>query len=140
EQVMTGAISPRRTNTLLITVFGSLALVLAAIGVYGVIAFSVTRRTREIGIRLALGAQPHQVRWSVLGEAVVLAAGGGGMGLFGAWAWTRVMSALICGIPAADPVAFMAAPVVLILTALIAASIPARRATRIDPVRAIRME
>ena len=140
EQVMSSAIAPRRANTLLITVFGTLALVLAGIGVYGVIAFSVARRTREIGIRLALGALPHQVRWSVLREAAILATGGAVLGLFGAWMLSRVLSGLIYGITVTDPIAFVTAPIVLLLTATAAALVPAQRATRVDPVKAIQTE
>jgi predicted permease len=140
EQVMSGAIAPRRMNTLLITVFGVLALVLAGVGVYGVIGFSVARRSREIGIRLALGAAPRQVRWLVFREASVLALAGAALGLLGAWLLSRVLTKLMYGVTSTDPVAFAIAPVVLISVAALAALIPAQRATRMDPVRAIRTD
>lgn len=140
EQVIQGAIATRRTNTALITAFGGLAVVLAAIGVYGVVAFGVARRTSEIGIRIALGARPGQVRWAVMQEAGTLALVGVALGTMTAWIMSRVLTNLVYGISTTDPLAFSIAPVLLLVTALIAAAVPAQRATRVDPVRAIQAE
>jgi predicted permease len=140
EQVISDTIAPRRTNTLLITIFGVLALVLAAVGVYGVIAYEVTRRTREIGIRIALGARPREVMSQVLRGGIVLAAVGIAIGLAGAWMLTRLLSNLVYGVSPRDPVAFILAPLVLLAIAILATLLPARRATRIDPVTAMRAE
>ncbi|MGH7505065.1 MAG: FtsX-like permease family protein, partial [Longimicrobiales bacterium] len=140
EQVIAGAITPRRTSTALITAFGAVALVLATIGVYGVMSFAVARRTREIGIRMALGAHPTRVRTAVVREGLGLALVGVIIGLFGAWLLARVLAGLVYGVSPHDPIAFIAAPVVLLSVAALAALIPARRATRIDPMLAIRAE
>jgi putative ABC transport system permease protein len=140
EEVIVGALAPRRANTLLITTFGALALALAAVGVYGVMAFSVARRTREIGIRMALGARRGSVLASVLGEGLQLAAVGTALGLFGAWTLSRVMEGLVYGVGTRDPVTFLVAPLALLAFALAAALLPAVRATRVNPVEAIRSE
>ena len=140
EQVIGSAIASRTTNTALITAFGVLAVILAAIGVYGVVAFGVARRTSEIGIRIALGARPGQVRRAMLNEAGVLALLGIALGTTAAWMLSRVLNNLVYGISTTDVVAFTIAPVVLLATAAVAALIPAQRATRVDPVRAIQAE
>jgi putative ABC transport system permease protein len=140
EQVIAGTLGPRRTNTWLITAFGILALVLAAIGVYGVIAFSVARRTREIGIRIALGARASQVKREVLSEAARLALAGIGLGTAAAWLLSNVLSSMIYGITVRDPLAFTAAPLLLLLVAVVAALVPAWKAARVDPMRSIRVE
>lgn len=140
DEVIAGAIAPRRTNTLLITTFGLLALVLAAVGVYGVMAFGVAQRTREIGIRIALGAESRRLLRQVVGEGLGLAAAGTVIGLLGAWMLARVLGGLVYGVAPRDPVAFIAAPAVLLAVAVLAALVPARRAARVDPVEAIRVE
>ena len=140
EQVISGTIAPRRTNTLLISIFGVLALVLAAVGVYGVIAYDVTRRAREIGIRIALGARPREVMSQVVRGGVVLAVAGIAIGLAGAWMLTRLLANLVYGVSPRDPIAFIIAPVVLLAIATIATVLPARRATRIDPMTTMRAE
>ena len=140
EQVISGAIRARRTNTLLITTFGALALVLAAVGVYGVMAFNVARRTREIGIRIALGARARRVLASILREGLVLTAVGGAIGLAGAWTLASVLEGLLFGITSRDPVTFLVAPLILLTVAVAAVLLPAWRATRVNPVEAIRME
>ena len=140
EQVISRAIAPRRTNTVLITAFGLISVMLAAIGVYGVMAFAVDRRTREIGIRMALGAAPGRVLGGVVGEALGLALAGTVLGLIGAWMLSRVLQSLIFGVTAHDPATFVVAPLVLLAIAAAAALVPARRATRIDPLAAIRAE
>jgi putative ABC transport system permease protein len=140
DQVISGTLAPRRTNTVLIVAFGVLALGLAAIGVFGVVAFSVARRTREIGIRIALGARPGQLRRAVLGEALTLALLGTASGVGGAWVLSRALSGLVYGITTRDPAAFTLGPAVLLVAAMLAALVPAQRATRVDPLRSIRSE
>jgi predicted permease len=140
DQVISGTLAPRRTNTVLIVAFGVLALGLAAIGVFGVVAFSVARRTREIGIRIALGARPGQLRRAVLGEALTLALLGTASGVVGAWVLSRALSGLVYGITTRDPAAFTLGPAVLLVAAMLAALVPAQRATRVDPLRSIRSE
>ena len=140
ETVIRTAIAPRRTNTFLISTFGIVAVLLAAIGVYGVIAYGVARRTREIGIRIALGAQRGDVLRLVVHEGVVLAVIGVALGLAGAWTLRRVIASLLFGITPADPVAFVAAPVALLAIALLASWLPARQAARVSPTEAIRAE
>jgi predicted permease len=140
DDVISSAIAPRRVNTLLITIFGTLALVLAALGVYGVIAYGVAQRTRELGIRIALGAQRNDVISLIAREGIWLALAGIVLGLGGAFALTRVMASLVYGVEVTDPVAFALAPLVLLAIALGAALLPARRATRVNPLEAIRSD
>ncbi len=140
EQVM--AESQARTNfsTLLLTVFAAVALVLAAIGIYGVMAYAVEQRTREIGVRMALGAAPSRVLGMVLRQGAVLTGVGVAIGLAAAYGLTRVLSRLLFGVEARDPMAFAAVVAILAMVSLAAALIPARRATRVDPVHALRMD
>jgi predicted permease len=119
---------------------GSMALLLGIIGIYGVIAYSVSQRTREIGIRLALGAQKGQLRWMFVRSALILTAAGIGIGLCAAGGLTRFMSSLLYGVSPIDPVTFAAIPLVLALAAAIASYLPAHRAATIDPVEALRSE
>ena len=139
-EVIAGAIAPRRTNTTLLTLFGVVAIGLAAMGVYGVIAYGVTRRTKEIGIRMALGAQPGHIIRLIAREGILLAMLGIAIGAAGAWALRRVLAVLLYGVSADDPLAFGGAAVVLLLIALVATLIPARQALRVDPARTIRAE
>ena len=139
EEVIAGAIAPRRTRTALITTFGLVALCLAAVGVYGVIAFGVARRTREIGIRLALGANPGRVIGGVVAEGLVLALAGTVPGLAGAWLLSRFLDSFVYGITTTDPIAFTAAPVALLAIATLAALVPAWRASRVNAVEAMRV-
>jgi len=134
------AVSPRRFITQLLGAFALVALVLAALGIYGVIAASVTARTREIGIRMALGAAPRTVRRQMLGEAAVLALLGGAVGVVGALAVSRIVSSLAFGVSAMDPMTFAAAPLALLLVSVVAALVPALRAARTNPVTALRAE
>lgn len=140
EQAVAGTLAPRRTNTLLIAGFGLLAVALSALGVYAVIAHGVAGRTREIGIRIALGAGIPDVLRMVVREGVVLAAIGAAIGVGGAWALSRLMESLLYGTSARDPLVFVLAPVVLVLLAVLATLVPARRASRVDPMIAIRAE
>jgi putative ABC transport system permease protein len=140
QSVMDRSVDDPRFRTILIGLFALLALVLAAVGVYGLISYSVTQRTREIGIRVALGAQPRQVLTPVIREGVVLAALGIAIGLAGALALTRLLASFLFGIGATDPLTFVIVSVLLIVAALLASYIPSRRALRVDPLIALRAE
>jgi predicted permease len=140
DQLVETASSPRRFTMLLLGIFAGLALVLAAVGIYGVIAYSVGQRTREMGIRMALGANPRMLERQVVKEALLLSGVGVFIGLVGLAALSRYIASLLFGISPADPVVFTAATVILIGVASLAAWIPARRAARIDPVSALRFE
>jgi putative ABC transport system permease protein len=130
----------RRFALILFETFGLAALVLAAIGIYGVLSGSVTERTREIGVRLALGAQRREVLGLILGQGVKLTLGGVSIGLLAAWAVTRLLTTLLYGVSATDPLIFGGVAVLLIVVALLACYLPARRATKVDPLVALRHE
>jgi putative ABC transport system permease protein len=134
------AVFLRRYPSLLIGSFAALAVLLAAIGLYGLLAYSVAQQTNEIGIRLALGAEPKDLVRMVVGRGAKLALIGVGVGIGAALALTRLLGSLLYGVSAADPATFLAAAVLLTLVALAACYIPARRATRIDPTMALRYE
>jgi putative ABC transport system permease protein len=140
NQVMADTVGRARFNTLLLGLFASLATLLAAIGIFGVMNYSVTLRTREIGLRMALGAQPARVLMLVLRQGLLLTLVGIGTGLAGALALTRLMSGLLYGVGASDPTTFAAIVPLLAVVSLVACYIPARRATRIDPLIALRYE
>ena len=127
-----------RLYTSLLGVFAAIALALTAIGVYGIVAYSVGQRVREIGIRMALGAQRADVLRTVLLSCLTLVAGGAAAGLAGAWISSRYIESMLYGIRPRDPVTFVAAPVVLLVVAAMACFIPAKRATSIDPNQALR--
>jgi predicted permease len=129
-----------RSGATLFSVFGGLALALAIVGVYGVKAYSVARRTREIGIRMALGAQPKGVQWMIVREGIVMLAGGVAIGLLLAAATGRLLSGMLYQVGALDPIAFSTAPLLLGAATLLATWLPARRATRISPMAALRTE
>ena len=124
----------------LLALAGGMALVLGIVGIYGVIAYAVSQRTREIGIRIALGAQAGEVRRMFVGNGLSLAAVGLALGLAGAFGMTRLMSSLLFGVTALDPIAYAAAAAVLTTAAALASYLPARRATAVDPVEALRAE
>jgi putative ABC transport system permease protein len=139
-QYVDDAVATPRLAAGLLTVFGGIALLLAAVGIYGVIAFSVTHRTREIGVRIALGAGRRDVLRMVVGQAVMLAAIGVAVGIAGALALTNVVQGLLYGVAATDPLIYASVSILLIAVAALAAYIPARRAARVSPSMALRYE
>jgi putative ABC transport system permease protein len=140
EQVMADSISRQRFQTLLLGAFATTALLLAAIGVYGVVSYSVSQRTGEIGIRIALGARPRDVLRLVIGQGLILTVLGMALGLAGALGVTRLMAGLLFGVSANDPLTFGVIALLLTAVALLAALVPARRAMKVDPPAAIRNE
>ena len=140
QEVYSSAFDARRFTLTLFGVFGGVALLIAVIGLYGMLSFSVTERTREMGIRMALGAQRVRVLSLVIKQGLKLASFGVVMGLIGAWGLTRLMSALLFGITPTDSVTLVAVVVTLGLVALLACYVPARRATKVDPLVALREE
>jgi predicted permease len=138
DQVVARSTSRERFNTLLMTTFALSALVLAAIGIYGVMAYAVQQRTREIGVRLALGAEPGSVRRMVVMQGMRLALVGVVLGIAAAYAAAKYMSAMLFGVQARDPLVFVGVPLLLAVIALAAVWVPARRASRVDPLGALR--
>ena len=134
------ASAPRRFQTSLLTVFAAIALFLALVGLYGLMAYSVSRRTREVGIRIALGAQRTDVLFLVLKEASSLLAIGLVSGLVASWFATRAIQAFLFGVDRHDPMTILSVCALLAVSGLIAAMIPARRAASIDPMQALRTE
>ena len=140
QDVISTTTAPRRFNALLLGVFAALALVLAALGIYSVISYSITLRTQEIGIRMALGAPTSKILLMVLRKGIVLTLIGVAIGLTGAFALTHWMSSLLFGVSASDPATYVIVFFVALGAALLACSIPASRATRVDPLIALRYE
>jgi len=140
EDVVSRSISRQRFNMLLMTVFGSAALLLAAIGIYGLMAYTVEQRTQEIGIRLALGASERDVHRMVIGQGMRLAIAGVAIGLAASFGLARVVASLLYGVTPRDPLVFAAMPILLALVAFVGVWLPARRAVRVDPVSALRAE
>ncbi len=140
RDVEAASLSPQRLQIALIGLFAALALVLACMGIYGVMAYSVAQRTREIGVRMALGAQTGNVLGLILGEGLRLAVLGAAIGLAGSFFAARLLSGLLFGVAVSDPFTFAGVTVVLVAVAMLACYIPARRATRVDPLVALRYE
>ncbi len=140
EQRLAESVAPRRFSMSLLLLFAAMGLLLSAVGIYGVISFSVTQRTHEIGVRMALGAQKSDVLKFVIGRGMLLTLTGLAIGLMGAGGLTRLMSSLLFGVSANDPMTYSAVAVVLGVVSLLACYLPARRATKVDPLVALRCE
>jgi len=138
DDAIVRSVSERRFTMVILALLAAVALLLAAIGIHGVLSYAVGQRTREIGIRIALGAHPGGVRRRVMLDGLRLAAFGAALGVGGALVLSRVLTTLLYGIGATDPRTFVAVPIVLCVVALGASYVPARRATRVDPVLAMR--
>jgi putative ABC transport system permease protein len=140
EQIAREPMLQQRMVMALMVSFAGLALMLSALGTYSVLSYSIAQRTREIGMRMALGAQRRNVLWLVVGGAARLALLGIAVGIAAALALTRLMTNLLYGVPAADPATFSAMTVVLVASSLLASYVPARRAINVDPIVALRHE
>jgi len=140
DGLLDGSISPRRFSTMLVGVFAVLAVVLAAIGIYGVMSYTVSQRTQEIGVRMALGAQVGDVRSMILAQTIKLAVAGVAIGLAGAFGAARFLTSLLFGVGTHDPVTYLGVTVFLFIVAMAAAYVPAQRAVRVDPIVALRYE
>ena len=140
EQHLADSVAPRHFSMLLLLLFAAMALLLSAVGIYGVISFCVTQRTHEIGVRIAFGAQKSDVLKLVIGQGMLLTLTGLAIGLIGAGGLTRLMSSLLFGVSANDPATYVAIAVVLGVVSLLACYLPARRAAKVDPMVALRYE
>ncbi len=140
EQALANSIAPRRFDLLLLGAFAASAVLLALIGIYGVMSYAVAQRTREIGLRMAIGARPGEILSMILKDAIAVTAGGIMVGAIAALALTRLMTALLYNVRPNDPVIFAAVVIGLGATCLAASWIPALRAARVEPVQALRCE
>ena len=139
-EVMGASVEARRFNMLLLGVFAAVAMLLAAVGIYGVMSYAVTQRTREIGVRIALGARPRDVIGMVVVRGLILTSIGAAAGVALSLALTRLMSGMLFGVGAKDPLTFASVSLLLAGVALLACYIPARRAAKVDPMVALRCE
>ena len=140
EDLLRTSVAPRKFNMFLLGIFAGVALVLAAVGLYGVMSYSVSWRTQEIGIRMALGAKRSDVLRMVVRQGMMMALIGVALGLVGAFSMSRVLVGLLYGVSPTDPLTFTGVSIVLMAVALLACLVPARRATRVDPIIALRTE
>jgi ABC-type antimicrobial peptide transport system permease subunit len=138
--VIASSFAARRLSMILLGIFAALALLLSCVGIYGVTSYVVGQRSAEIGLRMALGAQPGDVMLLVLGEGLRMALVGVMVGLVGAFGLTRLMESQLVGVTARDPLTFIAVGILLTLVSLLACYVPARRAVRVDPLWALRSE
>jgi putative ABC transport system permease protein len=140
EELRAESLTPRRVNMLLLGAFAVLGLLLASVGIYGVLSYSVSHRTHEIGVRMALGAGQGEILKLVVGQGLLVAFMGIGIGLVASMALTRLLQTMLFGIKPTDPATFIAVGLLLAGVALLASYIPARRATKVDPIVALRYE
>ena len=140
QEVIDLSISNSRLNMTLLSVFAGLATLLAVVGIYSVMSYLVTQHTREIGIRMALGASPSNILRLVIGQGLLLTVAGIGVGALAAFGLTRLMSSLLYGVAGTDPATYVLVSALLLLVALAACYVPARRATKVDPLVALRYE
>jgi len=140
EEIVAGSLAPRRFNLLLLGLFAAIALALAGVGIYGVISYAVSQRTREIGVRVALGAGRRDILKLIVGQGLALTLGGVAIGLVASFALTRWMASLLFGVSASDPLTFASVALLLTLVALLACYFPARKAMKVDPMAALRSE
>ena len=140
DEVLSTAVAPVRWSTTLLGVFAAVALIIAVLGVFGVLSFLVTQRTRELGIRIALGASPADVSQLVVRRGLFLVVSGVCVGIAGAVALTRFMQSLLYAVRPTDPLTYGVVAALLVGAALLASYLPARRATHVDPIRALRAD
>jgi putative ABC transport system permease protein len=140
ESLLAGSLSRARFSALLLTIFAAVAMILASVGIYGVMSYSVTQRTHELGIRIALGAKTQDVIQLIVGQGMLLALIGVTIGLVAAFFLTRLISTLLFGVSATDITTFAAVSLLLAAVALVACFVPARRAAKTDPMVALRYE
>jgi putative ABC transport system permease protein len=140
EHLVSRSVAPQRFNLILLGLFAALGLLLTAVGIYGVMAYSVSQRTHEIGLRIALGAQPDDVLKLIMKQGMTLALVGVVIGIIASFAFTRAIKSLLFNVSATDALTFLAVSLALASVALLACWIPARRATKVDPIVALRYE
>ncbi|HEU5237995.1 MAG TPA: ABC transporter permease [Pyrinomonadaceae bacterium] len=140
DEIRGESVAPQRLNLILLSIFAGIAFVLAVVGIYGVMSYAVTQRTHEIGIRMAIGAQPRDVFRMILGQGMLLTIIGMVLGLVGAFALTRLMATMLFAVKPTDPATFAGVALLLATVALVACYIPGRRATKVDPVNSLRYE